>query len=32
MKHMFSDVRRFMRDPLSFLLAKSESSSDYSIS
>ena len=28
MKHMFSDVRPFMRDPLSFLLAKSESSSE----
>ncbi len=28
MKHMFSDVRPFMRDPLSFLLARSESSSE----
>jgi len=28
MKHMFSDVRPFMRDPLSFLLAKSESNSE----
>ncbi len=28
MKHMFSDMRPFMRDPLSFLLTKSESSSE----
>ncbi len=28
MKHMFSDVRPFARDPLSFLLAKSQSSAE----
>jgi cytochrome P450 len=32
MKHLFSDVRPFMRDPLSFLVAKSESSPEGLIS